>query len=106
MKTKTIRVLKSFPKGGRMRPVGEVYEAHKRFADLMVKVGKAEYVTDPAPKPAKQAPSARKVLASDAVLKEAEGLGIDLAEIEGTGAGGRIIKRDLQGYATRMLKAD
>ncbi|MGF1470137.1 MAG: E3 binding domain-containing protein [Rubrobacteraceae bacterium] len=42
------------------------------------------------------AESAEEVEATDAARSKAEDLGLDLAQIEGTGSGGRIIARDVQ----------
>lgn len=46
------------------------------------------------------------VVASESVKAEAEATGVDLTKIEGTGKDGRILKRDIREYNTRMLKAD
>lgn len=48
---------------------------------------------------------APEVKASDSVKEEAAALGVDLSIIEGSGKDGRILKRDLQTYRTRMLTA-
>ena len=40
--------------------------------------------------------SAGEIEATDAARSKAEDLGVDLAQIEGTGSGGRIIARDVQ----------
>lgn len=45
------------------------------------------------------------VVASEAVKAEADAIGVDLAKIEGTGKDGRILKRDLREYSTRMMQA-
>jgi pyruvate/2-oxoglutarate dehydrogenase complex dihydrolipoamide acyltransferase (E2) component len=47
----------------------------------------------------------REVVASDAVRAEAADAGIDLHQIDGSGKDGRILRRDIQTYKTRMLTA-
>lgn len=47
-----------------------------------------------------------EVTASDAVKEEAASLGISLTAVQGSGKDGRILKRDLQGYMTRMMKSE
>lgn len=47
-----------------------------------------------------------EVNASEAVKSEADAEGVDLSKIKGTGKDGRILKRDLQSYKTRILKAE
>lgn len=44
--------------------------------------------------------------ASDGAVELAAEAGIDLSTVEGSGKDGRILKRDLKGYNTRMMKAD
>jgi len=46
-----------------------------------------------------------EVKASESVKAEADALGVDLSAVEGSGKDGRILKRDLQSYQTRMLAA-
>lgn len=92
---KTIKVLRSHPKGGKHRKAGEIYDAPDKFADLMVILGKAEYASF-----IEHVPNA-----SDAVAEEAQEAGIDLTQIQGTGKDGKILKRDLREYQTRMMKA-
>ena len=44
---------------------------------------------------------AEDIEATDAARSKAEDLGVDLAQVEGTGSGGRIIARDVQQFANR-----
>lgn len=101
---KTIKVIRAHPKGGRRREVGEVYDAPEKFADLMVILGKAEYAEfiqhEPIAEPKEQGQKT-----ADGVAEEAARLGVDLSAIEGTGKDGKILKRDLREYQTRMMKA-
>jgi len=48
------------------------------------------------------APEAEEPDATSSARKLAEELGIDLAEVEGTGSGGRIVKSDVEGFAQRV----
>jgi pyruvate/2-oxoglutarate dehydrogenase complex dihydrolipoamide acyltransferase (E2) component len=52
-----------------------------------------------------EAPATIKIVASEAVRAEAESLGVSLETVEGSGKDGRILKRDLQTYRTRMMTA-
>jgi len=52
-----------------------------------------------------EAPRRAEVVASKAVQAEAESLGVSLETVEGSGKDGRILKRDLQTYRTRMMTA-
>lgn len=46
------------------------------------------------------------VSVSDAVSELAEQEGVDLSLVEGSGKDGRILKRDINSYKTRMLTAE
>lgn len=46
-----------------------------------------------------------EVVASEAVREEAKKLGVKIEEVQGSGKDGRILKRDLQTYRTRMMTA-
>lgn len=46
-----------------------------------------------------------EVVASDPIRQEAAQLGVKLEDVAGTGKNGRILKRDLQTYKTRMMSA-
>jgi pyruvate/2-oxoglutarate dehydrogenase complex dihydrolipoamide acyltransferase (E2) component len=76
---------------------GKILPMKLKMAEHLEYAGKGCIVRDPEP------PS---VTASDAVREEADALGVDLAEVAGSGKDGRILKRDLQSYQTRMLKAE
>ncbi len=45
--------------------------------------------------------SAREIEATDAARSKAEDLGVDLAQVQGTGSGGRVIARDVQKAANQ-----
>lgn len=66
----------------------------------------AEPVAKPAPartaEPA-DAPSSGKVLTSPAIRRRAREAGIDLAQVPGTGANGRILRKDLDAYLQQRL---
>lgn len=100
-----LRALRRHPYGGQYREVGAVYEAPEKFARLITRIGKAEYAQVEV-EPVTPPKSAQPESPSKAVLQEAEELGIDLAKVPGTGKDGRILKRDLDGYKTRMMQAD
>ncbi len=66
----------------------------------------AEPIAKPAPartaEPA-DAPSSGKVLTSPAIRRRAREAGIDLAQVPGTGANGRILRKDLDAYLQQRL---
>jgi pyruvate dehydrogenase E2 component (dihydrolipoamide acetyltransferase) len=55
--------------------------------------------------PAEPAPAAARVFASPLVKRMAQEQGIDLSQVRGSGPGGRIIKQDLEAYASRSQPA-
>jgi pyruvate/2-oxoglutarate dehydrogenase complex dihydrolipoamide acyltransferase (E2) component len=69
---------------------GKVRKLKRSMAKHLARAGKGHIV---------------EVTASEAVRKEAEAQGINLSDVSGSGKGGRILKRDLQTYQTRMLSA-
>lgn len=73
---------------------GKVISLKPKIAEHLEYAGKGTIVLD-APEP----------VASQAVQEEASALGVDLSAVQGTGKDGRILKRDLQSYRTRMLSA-
>lgn len=80
---------------GKSRPM------KRKMAEHLARVGKGfiegtEPEADQAPKPK----------AADTVKAEAKALGIDLENVDGTGKDGRILKRDLHQYKTRMMTAE
>lgn len=66
-----------------------------KLANHLQRIGKGEVIVEP------EQPAAAAGVAEDAAE-----LGVDLSQIEGTGKDGKILKRDLKNYQTRMLKAD
>lgn len=91
-----IKVLKRFPYGGRYREIGEVLELPPKVAYVLTILRKAEYwYGEPA-----------KVNASAAAVEQAEKSGIDISSVAGTGKDGKILKRDMDEYLTRMMKSD
>jgi len=63
-------------------------------------------VSAPAPEPAAQAPSSessKKVYAGPAVRKMARELGVDLGQVQGSGAKSRILKEDVQEFVKRKI---
>lgn len=104
-----IKVLKTHPHKGRTRKVGEIYKSPAKKARLLIAIGKAEEADEPVappapapapepvapPAPAPQVPEPTKISISQAALEFAEENNIDLSNIEGTGAGGMITKKDL-----------
>lgn len=53
-----------------------------------------------------QGPESPVVSVSDAVAELAEKEGVDVSLVEGSGKDGRILKRDIHNYKTRMLVAE
>lgn len=111
-----IQVIRRHPHGGKYREVGEVYDCPKKKADLLVIIGKAEYADfiehEPEPEQKAKEPEAENhgsdtgINATDAVVAAAERDGIDLSSVTGSGKDGRILKRDLKDYKTRMMTAE
>lgn len=74
---------------------GKVLRMKRKTAEHLAKRGKGSLL-EPLPEPT----------ASESVKSEAEKLGVNINDVEGSGKDGRILKRDIRGYQTRMLKAD
>lgn len=84
------RVTFEFPNGKRAK-------FKVRLAKHLEKVGKGVILEEKPAEPVK---------ASQSIVDEAKQVGIDLSKVEGSGKDGRILKRDLQTYKTRVLKAE
>jgi pyruvate/2-oxoglutarate dehydrogenase complex dihydrolipoamide acyltransferase (E2) component len=91
---KTLKALKGHSYGGKFRPAGSIYNASSRDANLLVLVKTAEYHSAP-----------EVVTAPFTVKVDAES-DIDLSQIQGTGINGRVLKRDIREYKTRMMIAE
>lgn len=65
----------------------------RKMADHLERRGKGHIYVEP------------EINATPAVTDEAERMGINLRNVEGSGRDGKILKRDLRDYQTRMLKA-
>jgi len=96
MKTVSVKVLKRHPYKG-PRAVGEVYDCPAKLARVLVAVGKAEPIDQGAAFSAKTK--------ENSIEEFAKTNGVDLSDVEGTGSKGKILKRDIQNYLTRDLKA-
>src|SRR3990172_1328713 len=59
----------------------------------------------PARKPQEAAPSTGRALATPAIRKMAQDMGIDINQVTGTGAGGRVTKEDLLGFGKQAPAA-
>jgi len=79
-----------------LKKTGKVLPMKRKMAEHLEYAGKGHIASVPDTAP----------LVSEAVKHEADSLGVDLTSLEGSGKDGRILKRDLQSYRTRMLKAD
>lgn len=75
---------------------GKTRLVKRKLAEVLQKRGKGEIIVE----------HEEDVLASEAVRQEADALGVQLSAVQGSGKDGRILKRDLRAYDTRMLKAD
>jgi pyruvate dehydrogenase E2 component (dihydrolipoamide acetyltransferase) len=75
---------------------GEAAPARAPAAEEKEEAPEKEAPTEPAAPP--EAREDGRVLASPVTRRMAEELGVDLGNVEGTGPGGRIIKRDLEAY--------
>ncbi len=92
-------VLRRFPYGGKYHGPGSVLSMKDKVAKVMVAIGKAEYYEgeqNVAPEIPDAAPAAIDYAAEH---------GVDLSLVTPTGSNGRILKRDVTGYLTRMMKA-
>ena len=109
MKTMKLVVISSHTLGGgRYADVGDIYEldegeAKLRIARGLVKEAPAEPPAPPAPAPAGSpggsgAGDPPPPSATDAAIKLAEENGVDLAQVTGTGADGRITQPDVQKF--------
>ena len=96
-----LKVIKKYPRSGRMMKAGTVYDEPSRgTARIMIAIGKAELHVEPA------AEQPAPAIISESVAEFAAEKGIDPAEVDGTGKGGRILRRDVVSYMTRMMAAD
>jgi pyruvate dehydrogenase E2 component (dihydrolipoamide acetyltransferase) len=60
-----------------------------------------EAVTKPSPQQSKPESSGARSLATPAIRKMAQDFGIDINQVTGTGAGGRVTKEDLENFTSR-----
>lgn len=74
---------------------GKLVRIKEKLAKHLVKAGKGEILADEP-----------EVVVSESVKAEADALGVDLSSVEGSGKDGRILKRDLKTYQTKVLKAE
>lgn len=78
---------------------GRIRKMQARYAKILVGMGRADYLTD-APEPAPIEPPAPQAYQPRAVSRPAaelaEQYGIDLADVQGSGAGGMITKPDVE----------
>lgn len=77
---------------------GKTRMLKRKMADRLALRGKG-IILDPEP----EAPA---VTVSDAVAELADQEGVDLSLVEGSGKDGRILKRDVHNYKTRMMVAE
>lgn len=91
---KTLKALKGHSYGGKFRPAGSIYDASSRDANLLVLVKNAEYFSAP------------EVVTPPVSVKVDEESDIDLSKIQGSGINGRVLKRDIREYKTRMMIAE
>lgn len=76
---------------------GKHRKLKRKMAERLAQRGKGEIIL-PEPK--------FKPNASESVIEEAEKAGVDLQEVEGSGANGRILKRDVRNYLNRMMTSE
>lgn len=74
---------------------GKLVRIKEKLATHLVKAGKGEIVADE-----------EEINASSGVKAEAQALGVDLSKVSGSGKDGRILKRDLKTYQTKVLRAE
>jgi len=86
-----VTALRRFPYGGKYRKPGESFKMPKKLAHVLVVTGKAEYAVE------------KTADAVKAAKDYAEENGVDLSDVDGTGKDGRILKRDVSSYMTRMM---
>jgi pyruvate/2-oxoglutarate dehydrogenase complex dihydrolipoamide acyltransferase (E2) component len=91
---KTLKALKGHSYGGKFRPAGSTYDASSRDANLLVLVKNAEYHSAP------------EVVTTQVSVKVDLEDEVDLSKIQGSGINGRVLKRDIKEYKTRMMTAE
>ena len=95
-----IEVLKTYPYKGSIYHSGDAHKgAPEKFAQLMIRVGKAR-LASPDDK------TDGGIVASDAVKSLAKEQGVNLLDVKGSGVNGRINKKDIETYKTRVMVAD
>lgn len=82
----------------KMRSSGRVVETSVQYADILVRIKKAEYYTEDTETVDAKEPESTEVNASVHARKWAEECGVDLSEVNGTGVDGAITKADVQAY--------
>ena len=105
----TVKVLKRHPYKG-IKSVGQAYDCPAKLAHLLIAVGKVEPVDqgsaakflEPEKLKTENTVSDNNQSIEDFALEK----GVSLDDIKGTGRKGKVLKRDVQNYLTRDMKAE
>lgn len=109
MKTVKVKVLKRHPYKG-IKSVGQTYDCPAKLAHLLIAVGKVEPVDQGSAakflEPEKLKTESNVSDSNQSTEDFALENGVSLDDIKGTGRKGKVLKRDVQNYLTRDMKAD
>ena len=81
----------------KMRSSGRVVSTSVQYADILVRIKKAEYVTEDRENEVKNTEQT-EINASAHARKLADESGVDLSQVNGTGVDGAVTKADVQAY--------
>lgn len=82
----------------KMRSSGRVVATSVQYADILVRIKKAEYYTEETATVEEKEPEKTEVNASAHARKLADESGVDLSQVTGTGVEGAVTKADVQAY--------